>query len=226
MTMMNRHCSKLLQSAMFSGISRTRALYAPPRSLTIRSTFSLEHHPWCHPPQASLLSSSALSSSRAYTTSSDLNSSNSQTTTTTTANNNNNNNINQEDKLNNKRRRLLLNSRNRGRVETELFLGGFAQEHIWSMNPEQLEEFNQILNESDADLFLWLTGMNPIPDDLSSNETLHRVLEYIAQKRQVHYVAKEAKTFNSDYDTTDLVPPSSTSSVSSHGGDSATATKQ
>ncbi len=222
MTMMNRHCSKLLQS--FSGISRTRALYAPSRSLTIRSTFSIEHHHWCHPPQASSALSSPLSSSRAYTTSIDVNNGNSNTTTTTANNNNNNNN--QEDKLNNQRRRLLLNSRNRGRVETELFLGGFAQEHIWSRNPEQLEEFNQILNESDADLFLWLTGMNPIPDDLSSNETLHRVLEYIAQKRQVHYVAKEAKTFNSDYDTRDLVPPSSTSSVSSHGGDSATATKQ
>lgn len=111
------------------------------------------------------------------------------------------------EKLNNKRRQLLLNSRNRGRVETELFLGGYAQEHIWQMSQEQLEQYDKILNETDADLFLWMTGMNELPDDLKENPIMTHVLDYIKQKRNTHYNQVNAKSFTSDYEDTDLAPP-------------------
>lgn len=57
------------------------------------------------------------------------------------------------------RRRLLLNSRYRGRVETELFLGGFAAARVWDMSEQELREFEYILAEQDIDLFNWVCTM-------------------------------------------------------------------
>lgn len=106
-----------------------------------------------------------------------------------------------------RRRRILLNCRNRGRVETELFLGGYAQDHIWRMSSEQLNQFEQILNEADADLFLWLSGIEELPPHLKQLEIMQQILSYIRQKRSTHYAQRGTRSFNADYDETILIPP-------------------
>ena len=55
-----------------------------------------------------------------------------------------------------RKRRLLLNSINRGRLETELFLGGYATDKLWHMSEAQLDEYEKILNETDTDLYNWV----------------------------------------------------------------------
>lgn len=106
-----------------------------------------------------------------------------------------------------RRRRILLNCRNRGRVETELYLGGYAQDNIWKMSSEQLNQLEQILNETDADLFLWLSDIKELPPHLKQLEIMQQILSYIRQKRSIHYTQRGAKSFNADYDETNLVPP-------------------
>jgi succinate dehydrogenase flavin-adding protein (antitoxin of CptAB toxin-antitoxin module) len=61
-----------------------------------------------------------------------------------------------------RRKRLLLNSRNRGRLETELFFGGYANDKLHQMNEQQLDEYEIILNETDADLYNWVRNIHVV----------------------------------------------------------------
>ncbi|KAL0477390.1 SDH5 [Acrasis kona] len=94
-----------------------------------------------------------------------------------------------------RKRRLLLNSRNRGRLETELFLGGFATDRLWNMNEDEVNEYEAILNETDQDLYNWFCDISPVPEDIKNLKAWKEVIEYVASKRG----DKQKETFKSDY---------------------------
>ena len=124
------------------------------------------------------------------------------------------------------KRRISMYCRNRGRVETELFLGGFAREHVPYMNDwKELEDFYDLLCEHDSDLYNWMIATekdrkNPewiakLPERWRNSEMLERVLSYVDSKRAIKYYEtneqqqkptptnKGNATFNEDYDATD-----------------------
>ncbi|KAG2382788.1 hypothetical protein C9374_004755 [Naegleria lovaniensis] len=137
----------------------------------------------------------------------------------------------QENFMNNIKRRILMYCRNRGRVETELFLGGFAREHIPSMNDwKELEEFYDLLCEHDSDLYNWLIATEQdkksaewkekLPERWRDSEIMQRVMNYVDSKRAIKYyetteqqrslrgtrlnsTSESNATFNEDYDATD-----------------------
>lgn len=63
-----------------------------------------------------------------------------------------------------RRKRLLYQSRYRGRLESDLLLGGFAARHLQALNPAQLDRYEALLEESDHDLLAWISGREPVPE--------------------------------------------------------------
>ena len=56
-----------------------------------------------------------------------------------------------------RKRRLIWHSNKRGTVENELILGSYAKKKLSQFSEDQLDAFDKILQESDPDLFKWLT---------------------------------------------------------------------
>ena len=65
--------------------------------------------------------------------------------------------------LENKRKRLIFRSDHRGTKEMDLILGNFARKYVPRFNEEELEQFDEILCESDPDLYNWCTGKEKLP---------------------------------------------------------------
>jgi antitoxin CptB len=62
-----------------------------------------------------------------------------------------------------RRKRLLYRSRYRGRLESDLLLGRFADRHLASLNATQLDRYEALLREGDHDLWAWICGQRPVP---------------------------------------------------------------
>ncbi|MDP2434126.1 MAG: succinate dehydrogenase assembly factor 2 [archaeon] len=65
--------------------------------------------------------------------------------------------------LETQRRRLVWHSTKRGTVENELILGSFAKKNLPQFSEDSLTAFDLILQESDPDLFKWLTKPDEEP---------------------------------------------------------------
>ena len=68
-----------------------------------------------------------------------------------------------EDNISIKRKRLIFRSWHRGTREIDLMLGAFADAHIPQFDAQQLAAYDRFLNNSDPDIFNWLTGQEPVP---------------------------------------------------------------
>jgi len=68
-----------------------------------------------------------------------------------------------------RRKRLLYLSQHRGMKEADILIGRFAAAHLPAMDLAQLERFERLLDEEDADLMDWLMGKYPVPDDIQSD---------------------------------------------------------
>lgn len=70
----------------------------------------------------------------------------------------------QEEIINFRIKRLLYRSCNRGCKETDLLLGRFATRQLATLAASELDEYECLIEESDADIFAWLTGKLLTPD--------------------------------------------------------------
>ena len=61
-------------------------------------------------------------------------------------------------------RRLRLRSWRRGIKEMDLILGGFADAELAGLDPAMLDAFEALMEESDWDLYYWVTGARPVPE--------------------------------------------------------------
>lgn len=68
--------------------------------------------------------------------------------------------------LENRRKKLRMRSWRRGMKEMDLILGPFADQTIDMFSEAELDSFEAFLNENDQDLYLWVTGAQPCPEDL------------------------------------------------------------
>jgi antitoxin CptB len=66
------------------------------------------------------------------------------------------------------RKRLLYQSAHRGTKESDLLLGAFAAAHLTDFSAAQLARYEALLDESDKDLFDWISGRAvPPPEKLT-----------------------------------------------------------
>lgn len=68
-----------------------------------------------------------------------------------------------EDNISIMRKRLIFRSWHRGTREIDLLLGKFADEHMPRLDEAQLAQYDRFLNNSDPDIYNWLTGQEPVP---------------------------------------------------------------
>jgi antitoxin CptB len=68
-----------------------------------------------------------------------------------------------EDNISIKRKQLLFRSWHRGTREIDLMLGKFADSHVPGFDEAQLALYDRFLNNSDPDIYNWLTGQEPLP---------------------------------------------------------------
>jgi len=82
--------------------------------------------------------------------------------------------------LETRRKRLKFRSWHRGIKEADLILGHFADEHLDALSVEQLDRYEILLREPDADLVAWITGDRPAPEEHQSDVmTLLQSLDYL-----------------------------------------------
>lgn len=67
--------------------------------------------------------------------------------------------------LDDRRKRLLYRSSRRGSQEADLLLGHFARRHVAGFSDEQLDRFEKLIENPDADLLDWNSGRAPVPGD-------------------------------------------------------------
>lgn len=80
--------------------------------------------------------------------------------------------------IENRRKRLLYQSWYRGCKETDKVLGSFARQYIHQFGVKELGEFEAILNEQDWDIWNWITGKEPVPEDLRGNSVMQKLMEF------------------------------------------------
>jgi antitoxin CptB len=84
---------------------------------------------------------------------------------------------------NKRRARLYYQSWHRGTREMDLLLGSFADAHLNAFTPEQLDRYEALLEQSDPDLYDWITGKQAPPPEMT-----HDVMQLLAS----HSYAKKA----------------------------------
>ena len=82
-----------------------------------------------------------------------------------------------EDNISITRKRLIFRSWHRGTREIDLLLGQFADAHISQFDDAQLEAYDRFLNNSDPDIFNWITGQEPVPPS-EENEVMTLMLKF------------------------------------------------
>ena len=63
-----------------------------------------------------------------------------------------------------KRKRLLYHCNHMGMKENDVMFGTFAEAHIYDLSDAEVEELEALLQNSDLDLFKWVLGKEPVPE--------------------------------------------------------------
>lgn len=95
--------------------------------------------------------------------------------------------VRKNESLDNKRARLIYQSRKRGILETDLLLSRFAAAYLKTMTPEELDEYDSLLNELDWDIYYWATRnyrTSPLPEKWKNSKILERLQEFSQNKEK------------------------------------------
>lgn len=84
------------------------------------------------------------------------------------------NNTNRENRI----KRLIYRSWYRGCKETDKILGQFAKEYLSRFSDSELDSFEAILEESDSDIFDWMSGKQQLPEKYKSNRVIKLLKEF------------------------------------------------
>uniref|UniRef100_A0A0K0EEM5 FAD assembly factor SdhE n=1 Tax=Strongyloides stercoralis TaxID=6248 RepID=A0A0K0EEM5_STRER len=82
------------------------------------------------------------------------------------------------------RARLYYQSKKRGILENDIIFGGFASEVLHCLSPEQLSEYDKIINgdTNEWDLFYYVTGRKEAPREIAETSVFPIIKKYISEK--------------------------------------------
>ncbi|MAK63615.1 succinate dehydrogenase assembly factor 2 [Maricaulis parjimensis] len=66
------------------------------------------------------------------------------------------------------RKKLRIRAWRRGFKEADLILGRFCDDNIDGMSPDELLVFEQLLDQQDQDLYGWIIGREPTPEEFDT----------------------------------------------------------
>ena len=67
------------------------------------------------------------------------------------------------------RKRLLYRAMHRGFKEADIVIGSFAQDHLSALTEDQVRQFRELLEVPDQDLYAWIIGRLPVPDNYDND---------------------------------------------------------
>ncbi len=85
-------------------------------------------------------------------------------------------------------KRMSMRSWRRGTKEMDLILGPFADTHLAGLGPEDLELYDQLLEENDQDLIGHMLGQTPAPAHLAA--LVARIGQFARTRLQSEQAAK------------------------------------
>ncbi len=62
-------------------------------------------------------------------------------------------------------KRLRYRSSYTGTKETDVLLGQFAARHLAELSADMLDQYEALIENSDPDLFMWISGRKPVPPE-------------------------------------------------------------
>lgn len=65
-------------------------------------------------------------------------------------------------------KRLRYRSHYTGTKETDIILGGFAEHHLDTLTPAQLDQFEALVVTPEPDVYMWISGRKPVPEDFDT----------------------------------------------------------
>ena len=71
-------------------------------------------------------------------------------------------------------KKLKLRAWRRGFREADLILGPFADRHVSTFTPDELDWFERLLEQPDQDLYGWILGTTPTPAEFDG-ELMNRL---------------------------------------------------
>jgi antitoxin CptB len=74
-------------------------------------------------------------------------------------------------------KKLKFRAWRRGFREADLILGPFADQHVAGFSPELLDQFEQLLEVPDQDLYAWITDREPTPAEWEG-DLMRRIKEF------------------------------------------------
>ncbi len=86
--------------------------------------------------------------------------------------------VSQVESQENRRKRLKFRAWHRGTREMDLLLGSFADLHVMEFADPDLDEFEEILNCPDPDLYSWMTGQSVPPPEQPKGAVLTLLLQH------------------------------------------------
>lgn len=86
-------------------------------------------------------------------------------------------------------KRLRYRSWHRGCKETDVILGHFADEHLHTLTPAQLDIYENMLEEQDVDIWNWLTEA-AVPAEEAYISVLGLLKEYSSSHYQSQHRAQ------------------------------------
>lgn len=85
--------------------------------------------------------------------------------------------ITEDDNIDITRKKLAFRSWHRGTREVDLLLGRFAEACLPEMDEASLDLYNKFLNNSDPDIYNWITGQEPVPP-AEDNRVVRKLVEF------------------------------------------------
>jgi len=79
--------------------------------------------------------------------------------------------------LDERRRRLLFRAWRRGVREMDLIVGRFADAHIDKLDAAELDQFEQLIEVPNAELYAWIVGNETVPQE-HDTEVLHQLMAF------------------------------------------------
>ena len=79
--------------------------------------------------------------------------------------------------LDQRRRKMRYRAWHRGMREMDLVLGRFADAELARLGPQELDEFEALMQAPDPDLFAWILGQTPVPPE-QDTPLFRRVVEF------------------------------------------------
>lgn len=74
-------------------------------------------------------------------------------------------------------KKLKFRAWRRGFREADLILGPFADRHVASFSPDELDWFERLLDQPDHDLYGWILGREPTPAEFDG-EIMSKIKQF------------------------------------------------